>query len=140
MLIDTQPRRDELISLFTKTKRLPKGLVVHNTEAMNHAFYKTSQAVWMQRLDNLQETLRNRAVDEGTRRFMILNNENDVSEQMNKMLGDAFLEKYDELALRVKYDFGGFFPYSINSFNARMIVFELMPGMNLTDYVINHPF
>lgn len=140
MLINTQPRRDELISLFTKTKQLPKLLITHNTPEMNKAFYMVSQAIWMQRLDNLQLTLRNREVDEGTRRFMILSNENEMIEPLNEMLSNAFLTKYEELALKAKYDFDNFFPYSVKSFNSKMVIFELMPSMLLTDYVIHHRF
>lgn len=140
MLINTQPRRDELIGLFTKTKQLPKLLITHNTPEMVNAFYKVSCAVWMQRLDNLQLALRNREVDEGTRRFMVLSNENDIPQAVNDILSNAFIGKYDELALKAKYDFEGFFPYSVKSFNRKMTVFELMPSMFLTNYVLHHRF
>lgn len=139
MLINTQSLRDELITLFTRTKIMPKMLVTHNTPEMASLFTRVSQSIWMQRLDNLQMALHNRQADEGQRRFSVLSNENDVSNDLNELLSNSFIEKYDELALKAKYDFDGFFPYRLHSFNSKMVMWEMMPGMNLTNYVLQNP-
>lgn len=140
MLINTQSLRDELITLFTKTKIMPKILITHNSLEMVNLFTRVSQSIWMQRLDNLQMALHNRQVDEGQRRFSVLSNENEVSGELNGLLSNCFLEKYDELALKTKHDFNGFFPYRLQSFNSKMVIWEMLPGMNLTNYVLQNSF
>lgn len=140
MLINTQSLRDELITLFTRTKIMPKILITHNTAEMANLFTRVSQSIWMQRLDNLQMALHNRQADEGQRRFSVLFNENEVSGELNELLSNCFLEKYEELALKAKYDFNGFFPYRLQSFNSKMVIWEMLPGMNLTNYVLQNSF
>lgn len=135
---DMLPEHKVMLQLFSKAAKLPQVLFTQNSIAMQSAFMKVSQSVWMERLNDLQTALQARNTTEGVRRFLVICRNNNLRPRTEELLNAVFLQKYDELIDKVKYDYDGFFPYRITKMNQKLLVFEKLTHSELIEYILSH--
>lgn len=138
ILSNISPDKLELIKLFNKANQLPKGLITQNSLLMQAAFTKVPQDVWMERLIDLQIALKTKKSTEANRRLLVTARKSDMLPHVDQLLDQAFLQKYEELIEKVRYDFNGFFPYKVSLMNQQLLVFEKLEYSELLTYIFSH--
>lgn len=132
------PGQFELIKLFSIANQLPQILFTQNSQAMQAAFLKVPQSVWMTRLNDLQIALKSKSQREGVKLFLLNRHDSNLLPGLETLLDAVFMEKYLELVNKVQFDYGGFFPYKITRMNQKLLVFEKLEYMELNTYIVSH--
>lgn len=121
---------------FDTAKCYPKLLITQNSPLMQHAYLMVPANVWSERILDLQDALQLSRSNEQSRRRMVLARGSGMTAHVDEVLDRAFLQKYDELLLRVKNDLNDYFPYRVSRTNQKLMVFERLDQFELINYVL----
>lgn len=141
VILGESPSAEHLAMLkaFTRANGLPQVLLTHNSTMMQKAFMSVSQYTWMSRIEDLQVALKVKNASESVRRMLVTARKCEQLPHINQLLDRAFLEKYDELTSKIKFDYDGFFPYRITKMNKDLLVFEKLQYAELVTYILSNP-
>ena len=131
--------RPEIMSMkkyFDTAKHFPKYLITQNKPVMKKAFEIVPAAIWADRVCSLQDALWYTRGNDLERRIIITTTPSGMTTSVDKVLDIAFLDKYEELMIKVLHDFKGFWPYEITRSNRDLLVFEKMNNMRMVEYVL----
>lgn len=129
--------RGQIQEYFKEAKNFPQLLGTQNSRFMQNVFLAVPQHVWTQRVANLELALQSSRQGDTARRHIVTRPPTlGISLLAQEQLNNAFLEKYEELMQKVKYEFHDYFPYHIKSTGAKVMLFEKMSDLELVRYVL----
>lgn len=128
----------DLISVgrdFREIKEYPLLLVTHNTPSLKRLFDQVTRTVWHERITDMELALQEQMASDYYYRILLRKLDSTGDPSLDRILNNAFMEKFEEIRLRVDNDFKGFFPYSIDHYDHRVMVFKKLEHLPLVKYV-----
>lgn len=126
----------EMGDYFTEAASFPKYLVTHSGAVMQKAYPLVPASVWGEKVTDLTRALQRAHENPAVRRMLVTAHPAEMTAEIDQLLDNAFLDKYDQLLGRVVNDFKDFFPYRVARSNQKLLVFERLDNLRLVEYVL----